>query len=181
MTEHQASGIAARFAPLEQTDFLRLEHSASLKGLLKPFKGKGSLEVWASQCYAMRDDLIAMTQQRLLSQTSGYPFRLLPIELAQQTTGAGTAFLRWRKPDRSAMGVALWQELIANTGTPVNLLADLHAIELQRITINMQISLLHTLARQARECASKVAEADAAYLRRITAIDNRPDGREPLA
>ncbi|PDM35768.1 DUF3158 family protein, partial [Xanthomonas vasicola] len=70
-------------------------------------------------------------------------FHLLSIELAQQSTGAGTAFLRWRRHDRSAMGVALWQELIASTNTPVNLLADLHAIELQRITLNMQISVLH--------------------------------------
>ena len=69
-----------------------------------------------------------------------------------------------------AMGVALWQELMASTSTPVNLLADLHAIELQRITLNMQISLLHTLGRQAQECASKAAEAEDAYLRRLASI-----------
>jgi hypothetical protein len=49
-------------------------------------------------------------------------------------------------------------------------LADLHAIELQRITLNMQISLLHTLGRQAQECASKAAEAEDAYLRRLASI-----------
>ena len=65
------------------------------------------------------------------------------------------------------LGVALWQELMASTSTPVNLLADLHAIELQRITLNMQISLLHTLGRQAQECASKAAAAEDAYLRRL--------------
>ena len=68
------------------------------------------------------------------------------------------------------MGVALWEELMASTGTPVNLLAELHAIELQRITLNMQISLLHTLGRQAQECASKAAEAEDAYLRRLKSI-----------
>lgn len=68
------------------------------------------------------------------------------------------------------MGVALWQELIASTNTPVNLLADLHAIELQRITLNMQISVLHTLGRQAQECASKAGEADAVYLHRLTSL-----------
>jgi hypothetical protein len=119
------------FRGLQQGAFMRLEHAASLKGLLKPFKGKGDLE---------------------------------------QTTGAGTTFLRWRRNDRSAMGVALWQELMASTSTPVNLLADLHAIELQRITLNMQISLLHTLGRQAQECASKAAEAEDAYLRRLASI-----------
>ena len=68
------------------------------------------------------------------------------------------------------MGVALWQALMASTSTPVNLLHDLHAIELQRITLNMQISLLHTLGRQAQECASKAAEAEDAYLRRLASI-----------
>ncbi|MBN0077747.1 DUF3158 family protein, partial [Pseudomonas aeruginosa] len=96
--------------------------AASLKGLLKPFKGKGDLEAWASQCFAMRDELIGLAQRQVLQQAVGHPFHLLPVELAQQTTGAGTAFLRWRKHDRSAMGVALWQELMASTGTPVNLL-----------------------------------------------------------
>jgi len=158
------------FQGLQQAAFMKLEHAASLKGLLKPFKGKGDLETWASQCFAMRDELIDMAQRQVLQQAVGHPFHLLPVELAQQTTGAGTACLRWRKHDRSAMGVALWQELMASTGTPVNLLADLHAIELQRITLNMQISLLHTLGRQAQECASKAAEAEDAYLRRLASI-----------
>ena len=155
------------FQGLQQAAFMKLEHAASLKGLLKTFKGKGDLEAWASQCFAMRDELIGLTQRQVLQQAVGHPFHLLPVELAQQSTGAGTAFLRWRKNDRSAMGVALWQELMVSTGTPVNLLADLHAIELQRITLNMQISLLHTLGRQAQECASKAAEAEDAYLRRL--------------
>ncbi len=158
------------FRGLEQPAFMRLEHAASLKGLLKPFKGKGDFETWASQCFAMRDELIALAQRQVLPQACGHPFHLLSIELAQQSTGAGTAFLRWRRHDRSAMGVALWQELIVSTSTPVNLLTDLHAIELQRITLNMQISLLHTLGRQAQECASKAGEADAAYLRRLTSL-----------
>ena len=170
------------FHPLQQTAFMKLEHAGSQKGLLKPFKGKGDLEAWASQCFAMRDELIALAQRQVLQQAVGHPFHLLPIELAQQTTGAGTAFLRWRRHDRSAMGVALWQELMASTSTPVNLLADLHAIELQRITLNMQISLLHTLGRQAQECASKAAEAEDAYLHRMTATANRCSrGRESSA
>ncbi|WP_193073105.1 DUF3158 family protein [Pseudomonas sp. FME51] len=158
------------FQPLEQTDFIQLEHSGYQKGLLRPFKSKGDLETWASQCHALRDQLVKLAQQRVLAQARGHPFRLLSVELAQQTTGAGTVFLRWRRHDRSAMGVALWQEAMASTVTPVNLLADLHAIEQQRIALNMQISLLHTLGRQAQECASKAAEADDVYLRRLASI-----------
>ncbi|MBX6319031.1 MULTISPECIES: DUF3158 family protein [Pseudomonadota] len=162
---------ARRFAPLEQADFLTLEHAAFLKGLLRPFpfKGKGSLEDWASQCHALRDDLIALAQRRVLAQATDYPFRLLPVHLAQQTTGAGTTFLRWRRPDRSAMGVALWQSLIASPSTPDHLIGDLYAMEVQRIVLNMQVSLTHSIARQALEAAEKVAQAEAVYQRRSRA------------
>jgi hypothetical protein len=55
----------AHFRPLEQTDFLRLEHASYLKGFLRPFKGKGTLEAWASQCHAMRDQLIGLAQRQV--------------------------------------------------------------------------------------------------------------------
>lgn len=158
---------SARFVPLEQTDFRRLEHAAYLKGLLQPFKGKGSLETWASQCAALRDDVIGLAQRRVLPQAHAYPFSLLDVQLAQQATGAGTTFLRWRNLDRSSMGVALWEALLANPATPASLIDDLYAMELQRIVLNMQISLTHSIARQALDCASKAARAEAAYLRRV--------------
>jgi hypothetical protein len=154
------------FDPLEQTDFQRLEHAASLKGLLKAFTGKGELEAWAGRCETMRDGLIRLAQ-RLVGQATAYPFSLLPVMLAQQTTGSGTAFLRWRNTDRSEMGVALWERLVRHPETPLALTDELLALELQRVVLNMQISLTHTLARQARDCAEKMARADAAYRRRI--------------
>jgi hypothetical protein len=159
---------ARHFAPLEQADFQRLEHAGYLKGLLKPFKGKGSLETWASQCVGLRDELIDVAQRRVLSQARGHPFHLLGVQLAQQTTAAGTTFLRWRNVDRSGMGTALWTALLADPATPRALVEDLYAMELQRIVLNMQVSLLHSIARQASDCASKVAAADAAYVARAT-------------
>jgi hypothetical protein len=158
------------FTALEQADFQRLEHAAYQKGLLRPFKGKGTLEMWASQCHELRDQLIVLAQRRVLRQAQREPFNRLPVELAQQRTGAGTVFLRWRRPDRSAMGVALWQELMESATTPVNLLGDLYAIEQQRIVLNMQISLLHTLGRQAQDCANKMAQADDSLLRRARSL-----------
>ena len=155
------------FKPLQQDAFRSLEHAASLKGLLKAFKGKGTLEEWASQCQEIRNQLIGLAEHSVLSQVNTYPFALLPVQLARQSTGSGTAFLRWRKADRSAMGVHLWDELLLNAGTPVHLVADLHAIEMQRITLNMQVGLLHSIARQARECAAKMAHAHSVYQRRM--------------
>jgi len=153
MTASPPISHSTRFVTLEQADFQRLEHAGYLKGLLQPFKGKGSLETWASQCAALRDDVIGLAQ--------------LDVQLAQQATGAGTTFLRWRNLDRSSMGVALWEALLANPATPASLIDELYAIELQRIVLNMQISLTHSIARQALECASKAAQAEAAYLRRV--------------
>ena len=167
MTASSSTGQPARFLPLEQADFQRLEHGPYLKGLLQPFKGKGSLEAWANQCTALRDDLIGLAQRRVLQQARAYPFSLLDVQLAQQTTGAGTTFLRWRNLDRSSMGVALWEALLANPATPVSMIDELYAMELQRIVLNMQISLTHSIARQAQACASKAAQAEAAYLRRV--------------
>ncbi|SFT71307.1 DUF3158 family protein [Paraburkholderia aspalathi] len=154
------------FLPLAQPDFQRLEHAAYLKGLLKPFKGKGPLEDWASQCLALRAGLIALAQRQVLPQARAYPFNRLPVQLAQQTTGAGTTFLRWRNLDRSQMGVSLWNELVGHAATPITLIDDLYAIELQRIALNMQISLTHSIALQAQACAGKVAHAEAMYQRR---------------
>jgi len=125
------------------------------------------LETWANQCMALRDAMMDLAQHQILPQARAYPFSLLGVQLAQQHTGAGTTFLRWRNPDRSAMGVTLWQQVMANPSTPVTLLDDLYAIEEQRIVLNMQISLLHTLARQAKDCANKVADAEAVYLCRM--------------
>ena len=49
MTASPPIGHSTRFVALEQADFQRLEQAGYLKGLLQPFKGKGSLETWASQ------------------------------------------------------------------------------------------------------------------------------------
>jgi hypothetical protein len=155
-----------QFLALEQADFQLLEHAAYLKGLLRPFKGN-SLKDWANQCSVLRDDVMALAQRHVLTQARSYPFNLLPVQLTTQRTGAGTTFLRWRNIDRSAMGVGLWEQLIANPKTPSPLIDDLFAMECQRIVLNMQISLLHTLARQAMACASKSAQAQAIYQRRI--------------
>lgn len=164
---NQTASSSHRILALEQTDFQRLEQAAYLKGLLQPFKGKGALTTWASRCEALRDDLIGLAQRKVLAQARSHPFNLLPVQLAQQTTGAGTTFLRWRNLDRSSMGVALWEGLIASSATPISLLDDLLTLEQQRIVLNMQISLCHTIARQGMECARKMVSAQAAHCRRF--------------
>jgi len=158
--------IHRHFHPLDQTAFQRLDHGPSLKGILFPFKGKGELIDCANRHEQLRDNLIHLARHELLPQSRTFPLALLPIHFGLQTTGAGTAFLRWRNLDRSAMGVSLWAEVIRHPATPAQLIADLYQMELQRLAINMQISLMHTISKQARECAQKAAWAEAIYQQR---------------
>lgn len=158
------------FQPLQQTVFASLQHAPFYKGLLKPFKGKGELDQLAEQCRSLAADLNALAQERVLAQAQRYPFTLLPIRLTHQVTSAGTVFLRWQKVGTRQMGVQLWQELCQDTKTPESMLADLHALEQQRIALNMQISLVHSIGRQAAECAEKMSQADAVYTERLQQI-----------
>lgn len=155
------------FMPLEKEDYLTLEHAAYLKGLLRPFKSKGALETWASQCIVLRDGLIDTARHRVLAQARAHPYNLFDVQLALQVTGAGTTFLRWRNPDRSSMGIRLWDRLMASPALPDGFVGELHAMEQQRIVFNMQVSLLHSLVRQALDSASKMAHAETVYLRRM--------------
>lgn len=156
------------FQPLQQTAFSALEHAAFHKGLLKPFKGKGELMQFGEACSQLVSSLVLLATEEVLGQAERYPFTLLPIRMTRQSTGAGTVFLRWSRMDRSKMGVDLWGELILNDRTPASLVSELFAMELQRITINMQISVTHSISRQAFLCASKINSAEQIYQQRIS-------------
>ena len=140
------------FRPLQQEAFQRLQQAASLKGLLKPFKGKGELTQFADLCRAQESDLKALAQE-VLSQARRYPFTLVPVRLTEQNTQAGTQFLRWQQVTDRRMGVGVWAEMMGSPRTPESMLQDLYVMELQRITLNMQMSLLHSITKQAAECA----------------------------
>lgn len=158
------------FKPLQQEDFATLQHAPSLKGLLKPFKGKGGMAQLAEHCRSLESDLIELAQGKVHNQSSRYPFTLLPVRMTLQRTGVGTVFLRWQDVGTRQMGVGVWSSLFLAQETPASFLQDLHAMEMQRIALNMQISLVHTIGRQAAECAEKMAQADSVYSERLNQI-----------
>lgn len=175
--EHLPGRAAAKqpaFRALQQSAFAELQHAAFHKGLLKPFKGKGELVHFALSCRQLMEQLIQLATHEVLGQAERYPFTLLPIRLTRQSTSAGTVFLRWTRVDRRQMGVALWEQLLEDARTPVHMLDDLFALEQQRITLNMQISLLSTLGRQASACAEKMGQAESVYRQRIHSINRKP-------
>jgi len=154
------------FRPLQQDAFQRLQHSASLKGLLKPFKGKGELAQFAQQCREMEVGLQVLAQG-VLEQTKRPPYNLMPVRLMEQRTPTGTIFLRWQNVVNRKMGVGTWAQMVTMPRTPESMLHDFYTLELQRISLNMQMSLMHSMVRQALECAQKMSHAEAVYSARL--------------
>lgn len=159
------------FKPLQQGAYQGLQQSASLKGLLKPFKGKGELVQLAEHCASLEAGLRTLTQE-VLAQVRQHPFALLPVRLIEQNTAAGTTFLRWQHVQTRRMGVGVWRWLLCQPRTPNHLLQDLFALEQHRITLNMQISLIHSIGKQAAECAEKMGQAEAEYQARLQQVMN---------
>ncbi|WP_052448369.1 DUF3158 family protein [Pseudomonas rhodesiae] len=141
-----------------------LEQIASLKGL---FKGKGQLLALAEACLTVRDEMIQQSLPALLNRARISPLHLLPVHLTRQATAAGTTFLRWRRVDRAAMGVAQWQALLLAPITPAVMVPTLYQLERQRILLNAQISLTHSLAQLAHSTLDKLAHAERIHQQRL--------------
>lgn len=140
-----------------------LEQLTSLKGL---FKGKGELLALAEACLAVRDQLLQEDLPAALSRARVSPLHLLPVHLSRQATSAGTVFLRWRRVDRAAMGVAQWQALLLAPATPSALVPTLYQLECQRVLLNARISLTHSLAQLAQRTADQLAHAERIHQQR---------------
>ncbi|WP_455917976.1 DUF3158 family protein [Pseudomonas cerasi] len=139
--------------------YRQLEHAASLKGLLKPFKGKGELEHLAQVAREIEAQLCRL-MEAVVQQAGQPPYSLLDIRLVLQNTSAGSTFLRWRTRDFSRMGVAVWERQVRKQTLPQAVRKGLHRFECERIALNLQMSVVHSLYRQASTCAIKMASAE---------------------
>ena len=139
--------------------YRQLEHAASLKGLLKPFKGKGELEHLAQVARELEAQLRHL-MEAVVQQAGQPPYSLLDIRLVLQNTGAGSTFLRWRTRDIARMGVAVWERQVRNQALQQVVREGLHRFECERIALNLQMSVVHSLYRQTTTCAIKMASAE---------------------
>ena len=144
---------------LAPTAYRDIEHAASLKGLLKPFKGKGELDHLAQVAREIEAQLCHL-MEAVVQQAGQAPYSLLDIRLVLQNTSAGSTFLRWRARDFACMGVAVWERQICNNALPQVVREGLHRFECNRIALNLQMSVVHSLYRQATTCAIKMASAE---------------------
>ena len=147
------------FETLTQDAYRQLEHAASLKGLLKPFKGKGELEHLAQVARETEAQLCHL-MEAVVKQAGQPPYSLLDIRLVLQNTSAGSTFLRWRTRDFTRMGVAVWERQVRSKPLPQVVREGLHRFECDRIALNLQMSVVHSLYRQATTCAIKMASAE---------------------
>ena len=147
------------FDALTPDAYRQLEHSASLKGLLKPFKGKGELDYLAQVAREIEAQLCRL-MEAVAQQAGQPPYSLLDIRLVLQNTSARSTFLRWRTRDFARMGVAVWERQVSNKALPQAVREQLHRFECERIALNLQMSVVHSLYRQASTCAIKMASAE---------------------
>ncbi|WP_431033319.1 DUF3158 family protein [Pseudomonas yamanorum] len=158
------------FVTLTPDAYRQLEHAASLKGLLKPFKGKGELEHLGQVAREIEVQLCRLMES-VVQQAGHPPYSLLDIRLVLQNTSAGSTFLRWRTRDFSRMGVAVWERQLCNKRLPQLVREGLHQFECERIALNLQMSVVHSLYRQAATCAIKMASADDLLRQFTTAVE----------
>ncbi|WLH21001.1 DUF3158 family protein [Pseudomonas rhodesiae] len=158
------------FEALTPDAYRQLEHAASLKGLLKPFKGKGELEHLAQVAREIEAQLCHL-MEAVVQQAGQPPYSLLDIRLVLQNTNAGSTFLRWRTRDFARMGVAVWERQVSNKVLPLAVHEGLHRFECNRIALNLQMSVVHSLYRQASACAIKMASAERLLRQFISAVE----------
>ena len=159
-----------RLEALTPDAYRQLEHAASLKGLLKPFKGKGELEQLAQVAREIEAQLCHL-MEAVVQQAGQPPYSLLDIRLVLQNTSAGSTFLRWRTRDFARMGVAVWERQVRKQNLPQAVREGLHRFECERIALNLQMSVVHSLYRQASTCAIKMASAERLLHQLTTAVE----------
>jgi len=159
-----AEAIARRLSADAYREFAQ---GASLKGLLKPFKGKGELQQFAETILRLRTQ-VAELMAVMLAIMAQPPFSLLDLRLVVQHSATGTDFLRWRSPDFLRMGVQVWQEAMVQPRLHPELRQALYQLETNRVVLNLQMSSLQSLYRQAITGVSKLEAAELALTRSPT-------------
>jgi hypothetical protein len=154
------------FVPLGKQDYAGVENAGSLKGLLKPFNGKG-LEAWANVSRSLNLALKEALLPRLLKRMDTAALACLDVELVAHHTKAGVEYLRWRRRDFSAMNDALFAQAMVASSTPHPLVRDLYLMEVARLVFNMQMRITNMIASQALTATARVARAEALLQARL--------------
>lgn len=145
---------------VEQASYRDIKHASYLKGLLKPFKGKGELVDMERQMLEAQSGIADLMNQ-VIDIWAKPPFALLQIDARLQPSTSGSHHLRWRTRGRGTkMGVGVWSNSMLSERTPVEVLDELYWFEVLRIRYNMQMTCIQFMINQARECQVKLQDAE---------------------
>lgn len=153
------TSLPPSYASLTTDAYRPLEHAASLKAFLKAFKSNRELEHLAQVAKVVEAQLRQL-MAGVTQQLGHPPYSLLDLQLVRQNTSAGSTFLRWRTRDFSRMGVSVWERQMNSAHLPMAIREALYHVECDRITLNLQMSVTHSLYRQATSCTTKMASAE---------------------
>ncbi|RCV86896.1 DUF3158 family protein [Billgrantia montanilacus] len=134
--------------------------NAYAKGLLKPFKGKGSL-------IRLRDELeaeAAAMVQEAVDIEQRYNFGLLSkLGLLIRHHGEHNhrvPYLRWRDRKAKKMGNALWEGAMARRDLSEPMRRELYDIEVLRCLFNAQAGVINSELRRLRTVIPTLERAD---------------------
>lgn len=165
---------AGGYQPLADEDYKMLAYISSLKGLLKPFKSKGELELLERNAHSARE-MMEPLMRRLIQSARRYPVRQLPLIFTLGPAPSGANFLRWRNQQNNKTGTPAFCHLIGDPKVAQRARDALLEIERDRIVFNMQMSVLTFIIRQARECQQKMEQAQRLHQGLPPAPENHRD------
>lgn len=142
--------------------YRHLAPNPSLKGLLKPFKGKGDYEDLAHLARETQDKLLIM-QKHLVNLTEHYQVAHKRMTLRLHKAPSGQFYLRWRtlgNAPSNASGARLWHHVVSDPLTSSQTRQNLLILERQRIALNLQACCVQSMIKQARQGLAGLAVAE---------------------
>lgn len=146
-------------------DYTRVGYVSSIKGLLKPFKSKRQLEILLENLLQAREELKPIHKKLARSAQSSFPVKYFPILFRESKSQSGALFLRWRNHQNNKDGMPVLVNIFENENTSDKAKEIFREMEIDRISLNMQMSILSTMIRQVRDCIKKIEVIDELYTR----------------
>lgn len=154
-----------QYKPIGHEDYTGVGYAPSIKGLLKPFKGKRELEILLENLLQAREDLKPIHKKLVRSAQSSFPVKYFPILFRESKSQSGASFLRWRNHQNNKDGMPVLINIFENKDTSDKAKEIFREMEIDRISFNMQMSILSTMIRQVRDCIKKIDDIDDLYAR----------------
>lgn len=146
-------------------DYINVGFTPSIKGLLKPFKSKGDMQNLLHNLLQAREDLKSIHKKLTRSAQSSFPVKYYPILFRESKSQSGASFLRWRNHQNNRDGMPVLIKLFEDENTTDKAKEIFREMEIDRISFNMQMSILSSMIRQVRDCIQKINDIDELYTR----------------